>query len=153
MHFTRPRELVVAGLIGLVPSYLTFKLAYGSLPRLPTFAGVTLIVLAVIEIALAIPIRSRIRDGRLTGAIGVARAVALAKASSLLGALMLGVWLGVLAALAPRVGELAAAVGDVRSGVVGTGSSVVLLAAALWLEYCCRTPDQGDQDRDNQTTG
>src|SRR4051794_27116798 len=83
MHFTRPRELVVAGLIGLVLAYLAFKFFYGSLPRLPTFAGATLAALSVIEVALAFSIRSRIRTGRLLGAIAVARAVALAKASSL----------------------------------------------------------------------
>src|SRR5207249_5256831 len=74
MHFTRPRELVAAGLAGFVLGYLVFEFAYGSLPRLPTFAGITLIVLAVIEVALAISIRNRIRDRRLVAAIWVARA-------------------------------------------------------------------------------
>src|SRR5438067_10975519 len=140
MHFTRPRELVVAGLVGFVLGYLAFEFAYGSLPRLPTFAGVTLIVLAVIEVALAISIRSRIRDRRLVAAIWVARAAVLAKASSVLGAFMLGIWLAVLAALVPRLGELSAAAGDVRSAMVGTASAVMLRVGAVWLEHCCRTP-------------
>jgi uncharacterized protein DUF3180 len=153
MHFTRPRELVTAGLIGLVFAYIAFEFSYGSLPRLPALIGLTLVALAVIEIALAFSIRVRIREGRLVDAIGVVRAVALAKASSLLGALTLGASVGVLAALVPRLGVLTAATGDVRSAAVGTGSSVVLLAAGLWLEHCCRTPDSGDQDRDDHTTG
>lgn len=153
MHFTRPRELVVPGLIGLVLAYLAFAFAYGSMPRLPTPAGVTLLVLAVIEGVLAFSLRARIRAGRLAGAIGVARAVALAKASSLLGALMFGAWLGVLAALVPKAGQITAATGDVRSGIVGIISAAALVAAALWLEHCCRTPDQGDQDRQNHRTG
>jgi Protein of unknown function (DUF3180) len=153
MHFTRPRELVVAGLIALVLVYVAFEFAYGSMPRLPTLAGVTLIVLAAIEVVLAFSIRSRIRDGRVTSAVAVVRAVALAKASSMLGALMLGAWLGVLAALVPRVGEVTAATGDVRSALVGTGSSILLIAAGLWLEHCCRTPDTRDREHDDHPTG
>jgi uncharacterized protein DUF3180 len=153
MHFTRPRELIVAGLVGLVLAYLAFKFFYGSLPRLPTLGGVTLFVLAVIEVALAFSIRSRIRSGRLLGAIAVARAVALAKASSLLAALMLGVWVGALAALLPLVNLLSAAAGDVRSATIGAISAASLVGAGLWLEHCCRTPDTSDQDRDNHTTG
>ncbi|NKQ58339.1 DUF3180 domain-containing protein [Amycolatopsis sp. K13G38] len=153
MHFTRPRELVTAGLVGLVLSYLVFEFQYNALPRLPTFAGVTLLVLGVIEVALAFSIRSRIRNGRVFGSLAVARAVALAKASSLLGALMFGAWGGVLIALVPRAGEAAAPAADVRSAVIGLVSAVALVGAALWLEHCCRTPDQGDQDRDSHPTG
>jgi uncharacterized protein DUF3180 len=153
MHFTRPRELVVAGLVAIVLVYVAFEFAYGSMPRLPTLAGVTLVVLAVIEVVLAFSIRSRIRDRRVVSTVGVVRAVALAKASSMLGALMLGAWLGVLAALVPRVGEVTAAAGDVRSALVGTGSSILLIASGLWLEHCCRTPDSGDRERDDHTTG
>ncbi|GHF74630.1 cobalamin synthase [Amycolatopsis bartoniae] len=153
MHFTRPRELVTAGLVGLVLAYLVFRFAYGSLPPLPRYAGVTLLVLAVVEAVLAFSVRARIRSGRLTGAIGVARAVALAKASSLLGALMLGAWLGALAALLPRADEVAAAANDVRSAIIGAVCAVVLIAAALWLEHCCRTPETRDQDRDDHPTG
>lgn len=153
MHFTRPRELVVAGAVGLVLAYLAFEFAYGSMPRLPQFAGVTLLVLAAVEIVLAFDIRARIRSGRLWGALGVARAVALAKASSLLGALMLGAWLGALIAVLPRAGEVTAAANDLRASIVGTVCSIVLIAVALWLEHCCRTPESRDQDRDNRPTG
>jgi hypothetical protein len=153
MHFTRPRELVIAGLVGVVLAYLAFKFAYSALPRMPRFAGVTLLVLAAVETVLAFSVRSRIRSGRLVGAIGVARAVALAKASSLLGALMLGAWLGALVALLPRVNEISAAASDVRSAVIGAISAAVLIAAALWLEHSCRTPETRDQDPDDHLTG
>lgn len=153
MHFTRPRELVIAGLVGVVLAYLAFKFAYSSLPRLPLLAGITLAVLAVIETVLAFSIRSRIRAGRLTGAIGVARAVALAKASSVLGALMLGAWLGALAALYPSASEVTAAASDLRSAIVGVVCAILLIAAALWLEYCCRAPEQRDHDHEHHSTG
>ncbi|MEU6643262.1 DUF3180 domain-containing protein [Saccharomonospora sp. NPDC046836] len=155
MHFTRPRELLVAGVIGLALMYLVFQVAYGSLPTLPVFAGVTLLVLAIIETVLAFVIRSRIRAGRVANGIGIARAVALAKASSLLGALMLGAWLAGLAYLAPRAGELTAASRDLPAAVVGACCSVALIAGALWLEHCCRAPEprDGDRDRDRRATG
>lgn len=153
MHFTRPRDLVVAGLLGLVLSYLLFQTAYGSLPQLPTLAGVTLAVLAVIEVVLAFSIRSRIKGGRVIAAIGIARSVALAKASSLAGAFMTGAWLAALAYLFPRRDELVAAVLDTRAAVVGAGSAAVLVAAGLWLEHCCRTPREPDREAGRRMTG
>lgn len=153
MHFTRPRELAVAGLLGLVLVYLLFQVAYGAIPALPLFAGVTLLVLALCEAVLAFIIRSRIKEGRVAAAISVARSVALAKASSLAGSAMTGAWLAAIAYLFPRREELFAATGDLRSATVGIGSSIALVAAALWLEHCCRTPEGGDRDRDVESTG
>lgn len=153
MHFTRPRELVIAGLIGLVVAYLLFRLAYGDLPRLPRLAGASLAGLAVIEVALAFAMRSRVRSGRVVNAVSAARTVALAKASSLLGAIMLGAWAGIAGALIPRASELAAASSDLRSVAIGAASAAVLIAAALWLEHCCRTPDDDERDPDHHPTG
>jgi hypothetical protein len=59
---------------------------------------------------------------------------------------MLGAWLGLLGYLLPLRAEVAAAAEDVPSGVVGMGCAAALIAAALYLEWCCRTPD----DQDNQ---
>ena len=147
MHFTRPRDLVVAGLLGLVVGYLLFLVAYGDLPQLPLLAGITFAVLAVIEVVLAFSIRSRIKNGRVVAAIGIARSVALAKASSLAGAFMGGAWLAALAYLFPRRDELVAAVLDTRAGVVGVASSATLVAAGLWLEHCCRAPRDPGEER------
>lgn len=148
MHFTRARDLVVAGLLAAGIVFLLAQTAYGDLPPLPTFAGVTLLVLAVIEAALGASLRSRIRKpegGRPVQPLAAARSVALAKASSLLGAIMLGAWLGMFVYLFPRRGELAAAADDVPSTVIGAVCAAVLTGAALYLEWCCRTP----RDQDN----
>jgi len=153
MHFTRPRELVIAGLVGLVIAYLLFALAYGDLPRLPRLAGVSLLVLAVIEVALAFSMRSRARSRRVVNAVSAARTVALAKASSLLGAIMLGAWAGIAGALVPRVPEVTTATSDLRSVVIGVVCAAALIAAALWLEHCCRTPDDDESDPDHHPTG
>ena len=149
MHFTRARDLVIAGLVAAVLVYLLVRVLYGQLPSLPTFAGVTLLVLAIVEGALGTSLRSRIRNpgqGRPLQPLTAARSVALAKASSVLGAIMLGAWLGMLAYVLPRRVEIEAAADDLPSTVVGVICSAILIAAALWLEWCCRTP----RDQDNQ---
>ncbi|MGW5050554.1 DUF3180 domain-containing protein [Actinokineospora sp. NPDC004072] len=152
MRFTKASELVSAGLVTAVALYLFIRLLYGKLPPLPTFAGVTLLVLAVVEVVFGYVLRGRVRgtgQGRPLQPITAARAVALAKSSSLLGAIMLGAWLAVLAYVVPESGRVAAARGDIPSAVIGAVSAAVLIAAALWLESCCRTPrDRDDQRRD-----
>ncbi len=147
MHFTRVRDLVLAGLVAAALVHLLMRVFYGQLPPLPTFAGVTLLVLAVVEAWLGVSLRSRIRDPhKAVQALTAARAVALAKASSMLGAIMFGAWLGVLGYVLPRRAEITAAAADFRSAVVGVICAALLIAAALWLEWCCRTP----RDQDNQ---
>lgn len=143
MTFTRPRDLVVTGAVAAVAVYLLLRLIYRSLPHIPVFAGVSLAVLALVEVLLAIAVRGRIRGtgGERLEPIAVARAVALAKASSLLGAIMLGAWVALLAYVLPESREVAAAADDVPSAIVGAVSAAALIAAALWLEFCCRNPD------------
>lgn len=159
MRFTRARDLLVAGLVSLAVGYLLCQLSYADLPSLPTLAGLPLLLLAVVEGAVGVLLRDKIRqtfegkpvEGRPLQPLTVARAVALAKASSLLGAIMLGVWLGVLGYLMQNL-HLRAAGDDLPSSIVGAGCSVALLAAGLWLEHCCRTPGaQADHDRERQT--
>lgn len=148
MHFTRSRDLLLAGVLGLAAGYILFQLAYGALPRLPVLAGISLLVLGVVEALLGVAIRGRIRDGRVAlYGVGIARSVVLAKASSVLGSVMLGVWLGIAAYLGPRVDRLAAAQHDLPSALVGIGCAAALIAAALWLEHCCRDPHADERER------
>jgi len=149
MHFTRARDLVVTGLLATGIGYLLFSTFYADLPRIPRYAGGTLLVLAIVESVLGASLRSRIRDhdpSRPVQPLTAARAVALAKASSLLGAIMLGVWLGLLGYVLPRRLDLVAAAADTPGAVIGMGCSALLIGAALYLEWCCRTPD----DQENQ---
>jgi len=147
MHFTRVRDLVLTGLVVAVLVYLLVRALYGQMPPLPTFAGITLLVLAVVEAGFGFALRSRIRNPhKNVQALTAARAVALAKASSLLGAIMFGAWLAILAYVLPRRAEITAAADDLPSTVVGVICSAILIAAALYLEWCCRTP----RDQDNQ---
>lgn len=154
MRFTRGRDLATACVIAIVVVYLAMRLLYGDLPSLPTFAGVTLLILAIVEAALGTSVRTRIQrmaegrpvEGKPLEPLTVARAVALAKASSVLGAIMLGAWVGVGAYLLPRRDELSAAADDLPSAIIGAVCAIALIGAALWLEYCCRAP----RDREDQ---
>ncbi len=145
MRPTRAPDLVLPGLVAAVVIYLLVRVDYGSLPPLPRLGGVTLLVLALIEAVLGHSLRARIRGRRGTKPVqplAAARAVALAKASSLAGAIMCGAWLGVLGYVFPASGSgNSAAGGDTVSAAVGAGCAGALVAAALWLEYSCRTPD------------
>ena len=153
MRFTRARDLASVAVIAAVVAYLAVRLVYGKLPPLPRYAGVTLLVLAVVEGVLGSSLRNRIRhpdEGRPLQPLTAARAVALAKASSLLGAIMVGAWLGVLGYLLPRRDDLAAAADDLPSAIIGAVCAAILIGAALWLEYCCRAPRDPDDERDSK---
>ncbi|GAA2987787.1 DUF3180 domain-containing protein [Actinokineospora diospyrosa] len=147
MRFTKARDLVPAAIIGAVVGYLALRQFYGDLPPLPRLAGITLLVLAIVEALFGFGLRSRIKAGKPIQALSAARAVALAKASSLLGAIMLGAWLGVLGYVVPESAQVDAARHDVASAVVGVVCAAALIGGALWLEFCCRTPPDHDDQR------
>lgn len=149
MRFTKPRDLAAAALVAGLLAHLLVRLSYSTLPPLPTFAGFTLLVIAAGNLWLAFSLRARILrkpGARPVEPLTAARAVALAKASSLLGAIMLGAWAGLLLHVLPARGEFAAADHDTVSGIVGAVCSALLIGAALWLEHCCRTPTDPHQN-------
>jgi Protein of unknown function (DUF3180) len=144
MTATRPRDLLVVALVVSVLANLAVRLAYGSLPGFPLLGGVTLAVLGVAELLGGNALRARIQ--RKPGAKPVeplvaARAVLLAKASSLGGAVVAGAWAGLLVHTVPRAADIAAAGSDTAAGLVGLACALVLVGGALWLERCCRAPD------------
>jgi hypothetical protein len=153
VRFTRARDLVLTGVVVAVLANLLLILDYDSLPPLPRLAGTTLFVLGLLELALAFTLRARLagKPGtRPVPALLALRAVALAKASSVLGAIMVGGWLGVLVYVFPKRAVIVAASGDTTSAVLGLISAAALVAAAIWLEYCCRAPQERDH-RDDET--
>ncbi|MFD0199784.1 MULTISPECIES: DUF3180 domain-containing protein [Saccharothrix] len=150
MRFTKPRDLLAAGLVAGLLAHLLIRLAYDTLPPLPAFAGFTLLVIAAVNLYLASSLRARILrkpGARPVEPLTAARAVAFAKASSLLGAIMAGAWAGVLVYVLPARGEFEAADNDTVSGFVGIACAAVLIGAALWLERCCKTPDDPHLDQ------
>jgi Protein of unknown function (DUF3180) len=147
VSFTRARDLVAAAAIAAVLVNLLLQLSYSEMPTLPQPAGTTLLVFAIAEVALGNTLRARIQQrpgSRPVQALTAAKAVILAKASSLAGAITAGGWLGVLAYVLPLRSRSASAASDTVTASIGVTCAAALVAAALWLEHCCRTPDEPD---------
>ena len=141
---TRPADLVLPALGAAVAVHLLVRLTYGSLPTFPLGAGVPLAVLGAAEAIGGTALRARIRrrpGTRPVPPLVAARAVLLARASALAGALMVGAWAGLLGYVAPRGADIAAAAGDTVAAAVGLLGALALVAGGLWLQHCCRTPD------------
>jgi Protein of unknown function (DUF3180) len=152
VRFTRTRDLVIAGVVVAVLVNLLLVADYAALPPLPLLAGGSLLLLAIVELVFAQSLRARLagKPGtRPVQPLVAARALALAKASSLLGAIMAGAWLGVGVYVLPKRSLILSAAGDTNSAVVGLVSAAGLIAAALWLEHSCRSPEDTD-GRDNE---
>ena len=135
--------LAAWALAGALAGYLLAALAYGRLPPLPRYAPVTLLLLAVVELGMARVVRDRVRGTARAGArvlhpLQVARAAALAKASSPTGSLLLGVYGGLLVQLAQRDAEQARV--DALVCALSALAALLLVASALLLERACRTP-------------
>lgn len=150
MTATRPRDLLVAAVLTAVVVNLLVRLSYASLPAIPALAGVTLGVLGVAEAIAGSTLRARIE--RRPGTVPVpplvaARAVLVAKASALGGALVAGAWAGLALHVLPRAADVVAAAGDSVGAVVGLVCALGLVGGALWLERCCRAPDDRPEDR------
>ena len=143
---TRPASLL--GLVGLLAAlvYGVAALAYTSLPRLPAYAPVTLVLLAVVELAMARVVRDRVMHRSKSGSrpmhpMQIARAAVLAKASSVTGAVLLGGYAGLLAWTLPLRTELTLAADDAAVAGFSAVAALALVVAALLLERACRTPD------------
>lgn len=144
MTFTRPRDLLAAAGVAALLLHLLLQVGYGSLPPLPVLGGTTVLAFAAVETVLGFTVRARVRHRPGTWAmpaLTAAKAVVLAKASSLAGSLVTGAWLGVLGYVLPRRSDLTAAASDTMAAVLGALCAASLVAAGLWLEHCCRTPD------------
>ena len=141
----RPRDLVLHALGTAVVVYLLVRLTYGSLPQFPLTAGLPFAVLGRGRGDRRLgPARAHPRPVRhppgATARRG-ARAVLVARASAQAGAIMAGAWAGLLAYVAPRSGDLAAAADDTAAAALGVVGALLLVGGGLWLQHCCRTPD------------
>ena len=148
---TRPRTLLLLVLGFGALAYLVAALAYGSLPLLPRFAPVSVVLLALVELGMAKVIRDRLAHrldprgrplGRPLHPMQVARAAVLAKASSAGGAVLLGAYGGLLAWTLPRRDMLLASERDATVAAFSAVACLGLVLAALWLESACRRPDE-----------
>lgn len=147
---TRLRDLALAAVLTSVLSYVLVSGYYGDLPALPWTSSAAIACLAVAEGVAARGTRQRIARKPGTEPVQplvVARLVALAKASSLVGALIAGAWLGAFAYTFLASDRLLAAERDSVVSGLGVLAAALLVAAALWLEQSCRTPTPPDDER------
>lgn len=125
----------------------------GTLPSVPLAAPIVLAVIAVVLLATALSLRSRLRAQRerRPGAKGVeplmaARAVVFGQASALVVALVSGLYGGVGVFLLgsldnpPRRDQAIYAGFAVLAGIA-------VIAAALFLERVCKLPDDEDDNK------
>jgi 4-amino-4-deoxy-L-arabinose transferase-like glycosyltransferase len=168
---TRARTLVMVALGCGLAAWAALRVVYVSLPPLPWTMAPTLLLLAIVEAACGRSLRIRLRGDRgrdrnqgnghrppgwqsprPVPPITVARLAALAKASSLVAAVFGGLAAGALVYLAaslakPMPRQDALAVGGTL------GAAILLVAAALYLEYGCRARPPRDEDEDRQPLG
>jgi hypothetical protein len=115
-------------------------------PRVPVSAPLTILLLAAILLAIALSMRSRLAavrdrrpDARPVNPLAAARAAVLAKASSPVGAVVVGVYLGYVVFLIPGIDIRVRRNLALMSGFAVL-AGLALVASALFLEHVCRVP-------------
>jgi hypothetical protein len=139
---TRLRSLVAMAVLTGLFGWFIINLRTGDLLALPYFAPITAGLIAVFELGLAKLVRDKV-SGRSTRRpmhpLQVARALVLAKASSATGALLVGLYTGLVVWFLQHSG-LRVASANARVAAVSAGASLFLVVAGLMLERACRTP-------------
>lgn len=154
---TRKRDLTAATVLAAAAGYLLVVLTYRWFPPITLLTGVSLLAVAIAEAGWAFYVRSKITDGEIGDATGwlhplaVARSVLIAKASAWVGAVVLGWWAGVLVYLLPRRGTVRVAGEDTAGAVVAAVCALALVVAALWLQHCCKSPNDPQDNVDGAT--
>jgi hypothetical protein len=147
---TRTRTLLLIGIIAAAVTWAVLTAIYASLPPL-TWTGVpALLIAGVAEVWAGWDIRRRIqrkKGARPAPPLFVARIVALAKASSQTAALLAGICAGFMIYLSGMTNAPTPRA-DLVDASLSFGACLVLLAAALFLEYCCRVPRDLNRDDD-----
>jgi uncharacterized membrane protein YeaQ/YmgE (transglycosylase-associated protein family) len=152
MKHTSPALLIAAAVVGGVGGFgIQAALAAASFAKLrPEYTfPLSLAIIAALVIVLAVPIRRAVRgpQRRPIDPFYATRVVVLAKASSIVGALLAGGAVGLLADLVLRGSPNGDTFLRIIAALVG---SVVLLVAGLVAEYLCRVPPNGDDDDDRR---
>lgn len=145
---TRKRDLAYTAVAVAVIAYLLVGVLYRWFPPITVWTGLWLLGAAIAETGWAFYVRSKINAGQIgvgggrVHPLSVARGVVIAKASAWVGAIVAGWWAGVLVYLLPRRAELRVAADDTKGVVVAVVSALALVVAALWLQHCCKSPEE-----------
>lgn len=148
MRPTKSFVLVIFAVAAGVVGYLITRSYYNDMPSPTIYAQLSLFVLAIAEGYTASLTKARI-DGRQgtrpIDPLVVARLVALAKASSVAGAVAAGAYAGFLGWVA-QVNSTTAHQ-DVRTSAAGIAAGLALVAGGLYLEWAGRVPKVEDEEK------
>jgi hypothetical protein len=150
MKPTRLSTLAVAALGCAAITWLLLRSVYQSLPPLPWTGVPALLIAAAAEAGAGRDLRRRIagRPGiKPPDPLLVSRMLVLAKASSITAAVVAGIAFGFIGYLGNLLSAVTPRQDMINAGITGA-AALVLVAAALYLEYCCRVPPT---DRSRQT--
>lgn len=145
---TRPWALLAVAAVCAVAAWLAVRSSFNDLPTLPWTGAPAMVVLAIAEALSGRNLRAKImgrRDGKPLAPIAVARMAALAKASSLGGAAFGGLAAGFFIYTAGFLNLTVPRSDAINAGITAVAAGI-LVAAALYLERCCRAPTR---DRDD----
>lgn len=149
MTRTRPASLLLAALVGVIAAFLLDTvLAMRGLAVIvpPVSLAVALVLIGVVVLALAWPVRRAAAGERHIDPFYATRAVVLAKASALTGALLAGGAAGILIYLLTRsvvpLGSTLAAGGTVVAAVL------LVIAALVAEHWCAIPPDEPTEEAD-----
>lgn len=151
---TRARDLVAGAVAAAVLGYLLVRATYRYFPPITVWTGVSVLGVAVALAGWGVYVRARIRDGEIGVGRGrlhplaVARSVLIAKAAAWMGAVVFGWWVAVAVYVLPRRDALRVAAADSPGAVVAGLCALALVAAALWLQHCCRSPEDAPPEAD-----
>lgn len=154
MRRTSPGLLAVLALLGAGGGFLLDHVltAGGRSTFTPSlFLPVLLLLIAAAALGVAWPVRRSVRSGIRIDPFRALRAATLARASSLLGAIMAGFGAGLLVFLLSR--PVDPPVGSTVAMLALVGSAIILVIAALVAEQFCTLPKDPDdsEPRDRAT--
>ena len=150
---TRPRTLLLVGVLAAAVTWALLTVVYADLPPLTWTLVPALLIAAGAEAWMGRDLRARIQGrggARPAPPLFAARIVALAKASSQTAALIAGVSAGFAGYLSGML-DAPTPRSDLINAGLSFGASLILLAAALFLEYCCRVPRDPDARPERDT--
>jgi hypothetical protein len=147
---TRWWTLLTVAVAAAAVTWAVLTAVYSKLPPLTWTLVPALLIAAGAEAWTGRDLRARIagRPGkRPAPPLFVARVVALAKASSQTAALLAGISAGFMIYLS-GMASAPTPRSDLVNASLSFGACLILLAAALFLEYCCRVPGGPDNNDD-----
>lgn len=151
MKPTRGWSLLLTAALATAVTWALLTVVYSKLPPL-TWTGIpALLLAAAVEAWTGRDLRARIMGqpgSKPAPPLFVARMVVLAKATSQVGALLAGVSLGFMGYLSGML-DYSTPRSDMITASVSFACCLILVAAALFLEYCCRVPKDPGTDRDD----